>query len=388
VDKVFLRMEKEVREIQEGLARIVVPAGSLISEPHSKLPAFYNPKMRNNRDIAVLFTIAEGVRRIGEPMAGTGVRSIRIILENGNIEEAFINDLKREAVKFIRENLRLNHIGGNTARVTRLEANLFNIIHSLPGNRVEYLDLDPYGTPAPFIYSSIMALRKRGVLAVTATDTFTLKGFKPETAFVRYGVKIFKNMFPSEVAVRTLLYYISRVAASLEYGIEPLIAYTQRHYVRVYVRILRGPGKAKESQKRVGYIALCSRCPFWKVSDEEFREEKCPICSSKLRIMGPLWVGVLKDSETMSRILDMRDEAYWIEEESWKILRRIAGEIDIVGYYDIPLLASKLRRSPPSVSEVISSLREKGFKASRTVFSTTGVKTDASLKELVESFNP
>jgi len=41
--------------------------------------------------------------------------------------------------------------------------------------------------------------------------------------------------------------------------------------------------------------------------------------------------------------------------------------------------------TPPPLNAVLESLRERGFKASRTHFSNTAFKTDASISEIKES---
>lgn len=48
--------------------------------------------------------------------------------------------------------------------------------HRLESDRVEVIDLDPYGTAAPFIDSSIQGVQDGGLLCVTCTDLAVLAG--------------------------------------------------------------------------------------------------------------------------------------------------------------------------------------------------------------------
>ena len=43
-------------------------------------------------------------------------------------------------------------------------------------DKFDIVDLDPYGSMVPFLYSALKALRKGGLLCVTCTDTRVLCG--------------------------------------------------------------------------------------------------------------------------------------------------------------------------------------------------------------------
>lgn len=48
--------------------------------------------------------------------------------------------------------------------------------HRAESDRVEVIDLDPYGTAAPFIDSAIQGVADAGLLCVTCTDLAVLAG--------------------------------------------------------------------------------------------------------------------------------------------------------------------------------------------------------------------
>jgi len=76
-----------MKKIQEGKAVIEVDENPKVSK---KLQVFYNPVMKLNRDMTVLLlNSAENKQmQIADIMAGTGVRSIRLI-----------NELKKNKIK-------------------------------------------------------------------------------------------------------------------------------------------------------------------------------------------------------------------------------------------------------------------------------------------------
>ena len=85
--------------ITEGLAKIKTSKN-----------VFYNPVMKLNRDISVVLLNALGRKMtIADIMAATGVRSIRFLKEVKGVK-VFINDNSKEAVKLIKQNLKLNKV--------------------------------------------------------------------------------------------------------------------------------------------------------------------------------------------------------------------------------------------------------------------------------------
>ena len=70
----------QFERITEGKALVFVPKEKKVSK---KLPVFYNPAMKLNRDISVLLlnSLDKKNMQIALPMAGTGIRGARFLLE-------------------------------------------------------------------------------------------------------------------------------------------------------------------------------------------------------------------------------------------------------------------------------------------------------------------
>jgi len=140
--------------VREGAASLRVPEitereGEPLEQARSRSPVFFNPRMRLNRDSAVL---ALGVhqRRVSrpltvcEPMCGTGVRGIRLALETSGVERVVMGDMNSSAVRLAQENARLNGVSDRVS-VRLMEANLILSLHSKPLSRFDYVDVDPDG---------------------------------------------------------------------------------------------------------------------------------------------------------------------------------------------------------------------------------------------------
>jgi tRNA (guanine26-N2/guanine27-N2)-dimethyltransferase len=69
----------------------------------------------------------------------------------------------------------------------------------------DVVDLDPYGTPAPFLDSAVQTVDEGGILIVTATDMAVLCGNNKEVCFHKYGSFPLRSKCCHESALRILL---------------------------------------------------------------------------------------------------------------------------------------------------------------------------------------
>lgn len=55
------------------------------------------------------------------------------------------------------------------------------------GHDINVVDLDPYGSAAPFIDSAIQTVSNGGLLCITCTDMAVLCASYPETCYAKYS---------------------------------------------------------------------------------------------------------------------------------------------------------------------------------------------------------
>lgn len=119
--------------------------------------------------------------------------------------------------------------------------------HRAPKDRVDVVDLDPYGTAAPFIDAAVGCIADRGLLAITCTDLAVLAGSNyPEKAFSNYGGVCVNAEYSKEVALRLVLNSLAQAAARYGRYITPLISLSIDFYVRLFVRIDTRPVEVKQ----------------------------------------------------------------------------------------------------------------------------------------------
>merc|ERR1712113_1005456 len=74
------------------------------------------------------------------------------------------------------------------------------------GKQFDVIDLDPYGTAAPFLDAAVQAVSEGGLLCVTCTDLAVLCGNQAEVCYSKYGAFPLKGTkYCHEMALRILL---------------------------------------------------------------------------------------------------------------------------------------------------------------------------------------
>lgn len=366
--------ERKMKLIQEGKAVILAPDAKKVSK---KMEVFYNPAMQTNRDITVLIlnAIPDKQLRIADPLAGTGIRAIRLCkeLETEKIDHVFINDHNEDAVKIIQENLQNNKLthydtDNETFFQTRnnqehekhhvhiynQDANMF----LLKSTGFDYIDIDPFGTPNPFLDAAIQRISRNGILGITATDTAALAGTYRDVCQRKYWAMPELSALKHEIGLRILIRKVQLVGMQYEKALTPIYAYSHQHYMRVFFR-------AQKSK------------------------EECNILLKNHQMLGkagPLWTGTLWDENLAKKICDTAQNNPDCCGETRKLAKTIAEESFIrqLGFFDVHAIAKELHlTSIPSSEHIFEKIKEKKYQLARTHFANTGIRTTMPEKEFM-----
>ena len=369
--------------IKEGKAGIKAYRAEKISK---EMPVFYNPVMKLNRDISVLLlnSIEKKNMQIALPLAATGIRGIRFLLElkKSKIMNLSFNDKSSEAVKLIKSNLKLNKIKLNKKiKISGLDANLF-ILNS---KGFDYIDIDPFGSPNFLLDSAVKRLAREGILAVTATDTSALCGTYKNACLRKYSGKPLRNEFCHELGLRILIFKIQTISAQHDKALMPIFSYSREHYFRAFFECIKGKKKVDEIMKNHGYILYCKKCLFRKNADSIFNDEKCPLCKSKLDYAGKLWLGQLWDKKLATK---MNQEARKNNnKELIKLMQIINNEskINSAGFYDIAkVIKHNKLKNVPKKDSLINEIKKAGFKVAETHIRPNSIRSNIKLKKLIK----
>ncbi len=343
-------------------------------------PVFYNPRMRLSRDISVslinAFCLYTNRREISlvEPLSATGIRGLRYVKESYCVDKVYLNDYNSLAYKLILKNVKINKLY-DKIKVYNKDANA--LMYDL-NEKVDVIDLDPFGSPAYFILSALKRIKHGGMICATATDLPPLLGIYPNVAWKRYFAKSLRTEFSKEIGVRILVGYIAREAMRLRKGIIPLFIHATDHYIRVCVRVKDSPGFASSLIKKVGYIIYCPVCLFRGiVSNIENKSYKCPVCHKNIQYSGPLWIGKLWDEKFVDIVYNQYLSYDYFDKRGIKIIELIKEEVKApFSYYKSDVIARKYKlKKEFSPSFIIEVLRDIDRSVSRTHFDPKGFRT-------------
>ena len=241
-------------------------------------------------------------------------------------------------------------------------------------NGFDYIDIDPFGSPNPFLTSAIIRIARDGILAVTATDTSALSGTYTNACKRKYWAKPLRNELMHEVGLRILIRKVQMIGANFDKALIPLLSYSKDHYMRIFFRCEKGKKKADEIMKQHKFLL------YHDSMDVEI--SNFPLKEKGLQYSGPLWTGKLNDKRLLKKIMKGVDETY----EDYAFLKTLSEEIEEIGFYDIHILSKKYKLTP-RINDLIENLKKKKFSVSRTHLTPKGIKTNAKIKEILKIIN-
>ena len=320
----------KLKEVQEGESVFLVPD---VSKPEDGC-VFYNPDQAVSRDMSILVYKSHDYDVL-DSMAASGARAIRLA-KNGVLVVA--NDFSTDALDLMKKNASANAVD---FEITNREAR--KLLHE---RKFAAVDIDPFGSPAPFIHCALHSALK--LIGVAATDTPALTGTYPRVSRRRYGFQAKKLSNYPEVGVRALAGFVVREAAKLEIAARPVFAHAYRHYYRVYFDLKKG---AKRTDKILGELG-------------------------DYQGVGPIYMGNLWDKPLIQKM--MKHKIEFGHPQTKKHIELIKEEADYpLPYHNLHGICKELKISPPPMVDV---LRETD--GVRTHFAPTGFRSAKSWDEV------
>ena len=357
-----------LREVVEGRTRLLVPHGNRDPGPGSRgLGVFFHPARAFGRDLSVLYLAAvarPGLRAL-DGLTGGGALAARWRGEVPGDHRLTASDRDVRAFALARQNL--------PADVRVLRRPLSGLLAEEP---FDLIDLDPFGSPVPFLDAACRALAGGGHLLVTATDTMALAGVQADLCRRRYGAWPMVGELQHELGVRILVGAVARAAARHGMEVRPAFVYAHRHWYGAACGLLPG------APARLGFAQRCRACWARAIVAGPDRPLRCARCRAPGGAAGPLWAGPLWagplwDRPLVERMLaDRRPLAAGTE-----VRAALAGWLEEAAgpplLYDVHAAARRLGISAPRLGALLGRLRGEGFVAVRTHLAKVGIRTDA-----------
>lgn len=336
--------------ITEGKVKLDVDMPDKVSK---KLPVFYNPVMELNRSVSieVLRRAFSSPVRIALPLAGTGIRGLRFLAEcNEYVGLLAMNDHSPGFAEAFRGRLELNGLDG-PVKCSENDANVF----LLSSEGFDYIDVDPFGTPNPFLDAAVQRIAREGILAVTATDTSALAGTYLGPCRRKYWAEPLRNWLKHYVGLAILVRKVQLIGAQYEKALYPVFSYSKDHYYRVFFRCVKGKKIVDDVLKKHQFL-------IYDKARLSYRFSPSNACGDGEVFAGPLFSGDLWAD-------GFRDIGLvkWLDEES-----SASGH-----YIDLHEVCKMLAVSVPRYEMLRERLKSSGYAFSRSHLGDSLIRTDA-----------
>ncbi|MDM7461106.1 MAG: hypothetical protein P3X24_005585, partial [bacterium] len=220
-----------VQVYREGAAEFHLPQSAHV---------FYNPRARLGRDLGVLAMRAEAERlerplEALELMAGAGLRTKRYLLE-APLQRIVVNDANYASFEVLRR-----HVGDDPRVELHNElAQRLLCRFYLEERRFDWIDLDPFGTPSPYVSHLTGVARWEGLLYITATDAPVLCGAQRGEALKSYDAVSAYGRECHEIGLRILVGYVQRRLIQANMHGRPMLSFFDGYCWRTLIRVFKG----------------------------------------------------------------------------------------------------------------------------------------------------
>ncbi|KAM3519864.1 hypothetical protein NHJ13051_007211 [Beauveria bassiana] len=374
-----------------------------------------------------------------DALSASGLRALRYARELPFVTSIIANDLSASAAKSIKQNVKHNGVE-DIVSVTNGDALAVmyrTIADSLANgetnkswkksSKFDVIDLDPYGTAAPFFDAAVQAVRDDGgLLCITCTDSAVWAGHAYcEKTFSLYGGTPIHGPHSHEAGLRLIINGVATSAARYGLAIEPQLSLSIDFYTKVFIRVTKSPQAVKFLGTKTMVVHSCDNgCGAWetqylmrakavlnKKGNAAYykfgmalgaADKLCKHCGTKMHINGPMWGGHIHSRDFIERLLKQIPEA---DKQVYRTLPRLEGmlrnaleelipspeetapvesrdkeyaKIDHYPFFIIPgKIASIVSAATPGDDVFRGALKHLGYVAGRSHCKPGSIKTDA-----------
>ena len=345
--------------------------------------AFFNPKSKIVRDLGVLAAFVyqqeRGSLKILEAMAGSGIRSLRYYLES-NADHIWVNEGNHELSELIGQNLRAT-IPPENYRLTHWDAHRLFFDCFSRRDYCDLVDVDCFGTAAPYLSTMLWATKLDGLMYLTSTDGRTLAGRIPDKSLQVYGSLPRSNPALQEQALRLLIGSVAQQAGAKGMGIQPIFSYFAGETYRLMLRLVRHPNLNSENY---GFLGYCHHCgDYQTITWRKLGKVGCHCSDPNVAVSGAMWLGELHNCEYIGKMLMVAKSWGW--RRVIKLLEIMQAEANLPPYFfTLKEIGTRGNLDLPPRSNLIAALCDRGYEASQTHINPEAIKTDANLSVCVE----
>lgn len=378
---------------------------------------FYRPHSAVVRDLGVLAVrhlrreTGRAEPRVLDAMCGSGIRALRYLKEGG---AGFVlaNDANFDLVAAAQMNLGEDVAMGRVELRTGDASDCF-LRARLSKDYFDLIDVDGFGSGAPYNAEAVGALKMGGLLYLCCTDARTAAGKNAGPQALRAFGAVAQSMpFSNELAARLVIADAVRQAATRGMLLQPFFSFYHRasSCTRVMLR-LTATGRKSAQVEQVGFVVRCSTTGnHWPVPLEHVQDPRgapgvptqashagirtagmdAEAAGAALSLTGPVWPGRLGDPIALHAMAQDAAEREGMG-DAQKLLAKMEEDLslDSMGYLRLKEIGRFLGlrgvQSLPSKADLIGELRSRGAAAGEAQAEAQAIKTDASMEMVAEA---
>ena len=421
---------------REGRTLLLLPQNAPNGLPgpgtKSSGEVFYNSAMSGSRTRSVLLLM----HSIERGLLGSGkIYAIDGLTASGLRARRWINEIPEEmAARIFAEIVDLDELSLEWARASNnhfppshgkgtIEAIHGDLRSSVLKSGRHWIDIDPYGSPVPFLDSALQSMARSGVMEVSATDSAALTGSSKTALMRRYGARVRNDSLSHDSGMRVLLAVISRIAARHDRSLRPLLSIWDSHHLRVSFQVKKGISAANDLEAKIGWrvfspdieeVTASLAYGFHHGESLENLPMHCllpleyPVNRKDPRISGPMWVGPTGDCDAMASMTEefalkncgpafsVDDPLEWDENRCELERRAIAKSVRHISEESRAIKSNQLivvddlaswlgTGAPPSPKRIVGSLRDAGHSAGVSSYGRPSFRTDAPWEDVIDA---
>jgi tRNA (guanine26-N2/guanine27-N2)-dimethyltransferase len=346
--------------------------------------AFYRAHSQIGRDLAILAAAVDRAERqslrVLDVMTGCGVRPLRYVLEAG-ADWVWANEANADVATVLRHNLS-----------QQLEPDMFHLTQDdaarvlsdcyIRRDFYDVVDVDSFGSAAPYAMLSLGAVKLGGLVYLTDTDSRSRDGHNAAKSLAAYGAYPRSHPAVGEQGLRLLLGHLWQQAGARGLGMQPVFALWHQNICRVMARIVP---QSNADPTLYGFLGYCHACGHYRTLNwRQLSRACCPHHDPPLPMVvsGPLWLGNLHSRAMLTQMRQLAQQWGWSDRAA--LLEMMQAEIDLPPWY-FPLgeIGRHSRGDIPPRDRMLAGLRAAGYRASLTHITPAAIKTDATMKDCV-----
>jgi len=143
--------------------------------------------------------------------------------------------------------------------------------------------------------------------------------------------------------------------------IEPQLCMFSDFYFRVFIKVRHSPKDCVKLYEKISMVASCVNCQYYHLQNIaahiDIPMHKCPICSSSLKLVGPIWNGEIHNLEFIKTLIsELPKYELKTSKKIIGMLSMIKEEIEMkvppLGYYT-HFMISEIKSNAPNLHSIM-----------------------------------